>query len=186
MPTFQSSITHRFNRPPDRLAGTETINISIPADSVITRASLDILDNDPRSSAVANSLPSPGAIGSHTVQVDWWLAAIPGATVTFRISVEHEPLKTSNGRVLLFEHGFDGPYLEINGGVSSLIPLGYNDKVSAIVVLSGTWIFYKDVEFKNPYTSDGELIRLERGMYDWVPNKGITNDDLSSLRPIRF
>src|SRR5258708_31107895 len=55
---------------------------------------------------------------------------------------------------------------------------GFNDQVSSLAVLSGNWQFFADSNFNQPYPPI-----LGPGIYRFVGNVGIKNDDLSSLRP---
>lgn len=92
------------------------------------------------------------------------------------------------GRVLLFEdRGFGGRYKDIQSADPDLTAsdAGYfNDKVSSIVVLSGNWQFCRDVRFAGPYQKNGRAIVLPPGMYSFVGDVGISNDDLSSLKAV--
>src|SRR5258708_29130737 len=54
---------------------------------------------------------------------------------------------------------------------------GFNDQVSSLAVLSGNWQFFADSNFNQPYPPI-----LGPGIYRFVGNVGIKNDDLSSLR----
>jgi hypothetical protein len=53
----------------------------------------------------------------------------------------------------------------------------FNDNVSSIVVLEGNWRFYRDADFKIPYTPV-----LGPGLYSFVGNFDIENDQISSLK----
>jgi hypothetical protein len=55
----------------------------------------------------------------------------------------------------------------------------FNDIVSSFVILEGRWKFYRDTDYKIPY--DGIF---GPGLYRWVEDFGIKNDDMSSLRPV--
>ncbi|MBD7911456.1 MULTISPECIES: beta/gamma crystallin-related protein [Clostridium] len=82
------------------------------------------------------------------------------------------------GHAILFEHdNFKGAHLHVFNGVDSLSQYGFNDIVSSFVVLSGRWQFFRDDQFQFPYEGV-----FGPGVYSWVENYGIKNDDLSSLR----
>jgi hypothetical protein len=84
--------------------------------------------------------------------------------------------------VLLFEHaGFRGAHKHVFVAEPNLNADDdnyFNDKVSSISVLSGTWSFFRDSGFINPY---GTV--LIEGIYPFVGDVGIKNDDISSLIP---
>lgn len=83
--------------------------------------------------------------------------------------------------VIIFrDRDFRGPHRHIFGEEANL----HNaedptlaDAVSSVVVLSGTWKFFRDVNFQAPFGGS-----LGPGEYDFVGNFGITNDAISSLR----
>jgi len=52
----------------------------------------------------------------------------------------------------------------------------WNDKISSIVVVRGTWRFYKHVHYQGLYWD------LSEGYYNWVKNVGMPNDIISSFR----
>ncbi|HSY41303.1 MAG TPA: beta/gamma crystallin-related protein [Polyangia bacterium] len=54
----------------------------------------------------------------------------------------------------------------------------FNDAVSSLAVLNGTWSFFADAGFTAPYAPS-----LGPGAYPSVTDQGISNDDMSSLRP---
>ena len=187
MPTVNSNeITHTFNRPPDLLFGVDNITIDIPGDGFFTNAVV-ITSEAKQGSAQVFGLPMIGSMGRQTVAVTWELALVPGSYIKYHLSVEYKVFETGYGGVILFEHrDFYGASLRVDNSLGTLVPSGFNDKASSIVVLNGKWIFYKDINFSSPYTTGGNVaIMLERGMYPWVNDKGILNDDISSLRAIR-
>ncbi len=53
----------------------------------------------------------------------------------------------------------------------------FNDVTSSIVVVSGTWTFFRDASF-----SPGPGITLGPGVYNWVEAVGIDNDSISSAK----
>ena len=53
------------------------------------------------------------------------------------------------------------------------------DAVSSFVVLDGTWRLYKDANYLIPY----EPI-FGPGIYRWVEDHGVKNDEVSSLRTV--
>jgi hypothetical protein len=62
----------------------------------------------------------------------------------------------------------------VNGGISG----DWNDKVSSIVIVSGKWQFYKDVNFSG---AEGPV--LGPGLHPVLPT-GITNDSISSAKAV--
>jgi hypothetical protein len=87
--------------------------------------------------------------------------------------------------VILFEHpNFRGAHKHVFAAEETLDfheDKFFNDRVSSIVVLEGNWQFYRHSNFQSPY---GKI--LGPGRYSWVEafGVGITNDDLSSLKPV--
>lgn len=76
------------------------------------------------------------------------------------------------------------------GGESWRTNLGYsyvgghwNDQISSIIVVSGTWQFWRDANFKG--VGDRSWI-LGPGYYSWVEAVGIANDTISSFLPISW
>jgi len=84
--------------------------------------------------------------------------------------------------VILFEHAnFHGAHKHVFGPESNLNAGDdnfFNDRVSSIVVLAGTWKFFQDSGFNGPYQAV-----LGPGLYPSVEAANIKNDDMSSLRP---
>jgi len=85
--------------------------------------------------------------------------------------------------VILFEHAnFHGAHKHVLSAEPNLAAGDdsfFNDRTSSIAVLSGSWAFYKDINFQNQYPGI-----LPPGIYSWVEAVGITNDNMSSLRPV--
>jgi hypothetical protein len=54
----------------------------------------------------------------------------------------------------------------------------WNDQTSSIIVVSGTWQFWRDANFQG--IGDNPWI-LGPGYYNWVENVGIPNDTISSF-----
>jgi len=84
--------------------------------------------------------------------------------------------------VILFEHiNFHGAHKHIFASESNLAAGDdsfFNDRTSSIVVLSGTWEFFRDINFV-----DFEA-RLAQGLYPNVTTVGIANDSVSSVRRV--
>jgi hypothetical protein len=56
----------------------------------------------------------------------------------------------------------------------------WNDKISSIIVVSGTWRFYEHWHY------EGRFWDLRPGYYRWVEAVGIPNDIISSFQAISF
>ena len=54
-----------------------------------------------------------------------------------------------------------------------------NDEISSFVILEGTWKFYRHANYNIPYDAE-----LGPGVYRWVRDHGIENDQMSSLKCI--
>ena len=65
------------------------------------------------------------------------------------------------------------------GGNGSGIVGNWNDKVSSFVIVSGTWLFYKDENWRS---LQGPVEGLGPGNYASLDPLGIDNDALSSVK----
>lgn len=87
-----------------------------------------------------------------------------------------------DNEVLLFEHAnFHGAHKHVAAAESNLNADDdsfFNDAVSSLIVLEGTWSFFADADFLSPYPAS-----LGPGAYSSVADQSITNDDMSSLSP---
>jgi hypothetical protein len=96
------------------------------------------------------------------------------AAATISNSVDNE--------VLLFEHdSFHGAHKHVFSPEPNLNAAdddSFNDAVSSVVVLQGTWNFFSNSDFSLPYGPS-----LGPGTYSSVSNQAIVNEDMSSLRP---
>ena len=89
---------------------------------------------------------------------------------------------TADSEIILFEHAnYRGAHKHVytaepnlNAGDDSY----FNDRVSSLVVLGGNWELCRHSNYNTPYS-----VVLGPGRYPWVGAIGITNDDMSSLRP---
>ena len=92
------------------------------------------------------------------------------------------PLLVQPG-VILFQHaGFHGAHKHIifaEANLNASDDSFFNDRVSSMAILSGQWEFFRDSNFQNPYG-----VVLGKGIYDFLQNFGIKNDDMSSLNPL--
>jgi hypothetical protein len=73
---------------------------------------------------------------------------------------------------------YGGRNLEFTYPEANLKNEGFNDEASSCKVESGTWILYKDTDFGGDYSVLGP------GNYADADAMGISNDSLSSLRPL--
>ena len=88
----------------------------------------------------------------------------------------------SDAEIILFEHiNFHGRHKHVfsaepnlNAGDDSF----FNDRVSSLAVLGGNWEVFRHSQYNQPYP-----VVLGPGLHPWVGAIGITNDDMSSLRP---
>ncbi len=97
-----------------------------------------------------------------------------------KVSLEPAAAATQFPEIVIYE--------DINfGGASARTNLNWlyvgdfwNDKISSIIVVSGTWRFYADSYYRG-FSKD-----LGPGYYSWVPNVGISNDSISSFQVIAW
>jgi hypothetical protein len=92
---------------------------------------------------------------------------------------------TIAAHVLLFEHAnFRGRHRHVFNAEQNLDAgddSDFNDSVSSIVVLSGNWQFFRNPNFDDDYPSI-----LGPGLYNFVKDFAIRNDDMSSLRVVEL
>ena len=179
-----SSTVHQFNTPNDALYGVHRLTLPAPADVFIRNVTL-VAKAHFGASASVQAAPGDQVLGPQDVLVAWALAPVPGSRVEYFLEWAELPLAQGSGRALLFEHiGFDGQMLNVVNGKASLLPDHFNDIASSVVVLSGRWVFYRHINFAQPYGAGPLLTVLGPGTYPWLPAIGIANDELSSLRAI--
>jgi hypothetical protein len=89
-------------------------------------------------------------------------------------------------KIIVFEHAqLKGDSMTLTAPDPNLVPAGWNDRISSLIVVSGCWEVFEHVDYKGSKLSlsscggpDGD------GVYrDWNDWKG-TNDTISSLKPI--
>src|SRR5262245_2352636 len=85
--------------------------------------------------------------------------------------------------VILYEHAnYHGAHKHVFGWEPNLNAADdrfFNDRVSSLAVMSGSWSFFRDSGYRNQYARP-----LGPGGYPWVEAVDIKNDDMSSLHPI--
>lgn len=87
------------------------------------------------------------------------------------------------GHIILFEHAnFRGHHRHIFNEEPDLNhndDPSLNDKVSSFVVLRGTWRLFRHANYRRAYSQD-----FPPGVYSYVINFDVENDDISSLKCI--
>jgi hypothetical protein len=85
-----------------------------------------------------------------------------------------------HGQVMLFaDANFRGPHkhvFNIEADLNADDDNAFNDATSSIAVLDGNWFTYRDAQFQRAYDAT-----LGEGLFAWVEDVGIVNDDMSSL-----
>ncbi|WP_420800207.1 beta/gamma crystallin-related protein [Paraburkholderia tagetis] len=85
--------------------------------------------------------------------------------------------------IVLFEHiNFHGAHKHLYSSEPNLASPDdnfFNDKISSFVVLSGSWQFFRDINFTGPASGI-----FGPGRYNWVENVGIPNDSISAVRRV--
>jgi Beta/Gamma crystallin len=84
--------------------------------------------------------------------------------------------------VLYKDANFGGDSWRTNLGYS-YVGDSWNDTISSMIVVSGTWQFWRDGNYQG--VGDQPWI-LGPGYYSWVENVGIPNDTISSFLPIAW
>ena len=91
--------------------------------------------------------------------------------------------ETILGEVILFRHAnFGGPHKHVINAEDNLNADDdddFNDQVSSFVILQGNWKFYRNAGFNDDYPTV-----LGPGLYPWVEEFKIRNDDMSSLQVV--
>ena len=87
-------------------------------------------------------------------------------------------------QVILFEHAnFRGAHKHVfieEPQLKAASDSSFNDKVSSMVIVEGSWTFWPDNNFGGrPSRTFGP------GTYDFLPPFGIDNDSISSLSSVR-
>lgn len=88
--------------------------------------------------------------------------------------------------VVFQDVNFGGDALVVNGPEPNLKPQGWNDKISSLIVIDGSWELYKDISYGGtqwgPVSPDGGPTK--NGLYPDYADWGGTNDSISSLQPV--
>jgi hypothetical protein len=112
------------------------------------------------------------------MRLTYFCAAVAAAALSFAAGAIHDAaLAQGRPRVVLYqEDNFRGASLEVNGEVARIKQMRFDDRVSSIRVLSGTWELCEDDAFRGRcITVSRDEPRLDRMGFD---------DKLSSLRPV--
>lgn len=93
-----------------------------------------------------------------------------------------------NAHLILFENAqFRGSHKHVFGPEPNLNASddnSFNDQTSSIIVLAGTWATFANSNFQGEYRDPtGEPVLIGLGLYPWVPDIQIKDNDLSSLEP---
>ncbi|HLJ87134.1 MAG TPA: beta/gamma crystallin-related protein [Candidatus Angelobacter sp.] len=87
---------------------------------------------------------------------------------------------TSTAKVQIFaDTNFKGKVLTLTDATPDLRTYYFNDTVSSVKVISGTWTFYPHINYES--TGSFTPFTLKPGDYATLP--GGTNDEISSLKP---
>ncbi|HEX8988829.1 MAG TPA: beta/gamma crystallin-related protein [Rhodocyclaceae bacterium] len=85
--------------------------------------------------------------------------------------------------IVLFQHiNFHGAHKHLFTSEPNLAARDdpyFNDQISSFVIVSGSWQFYRDVNYSGPASNV-----FGPGVYNWVENIGIPNDSISSIRRV--
>ena len=185
MPRSNTTV-QQFNHPGDALFGVHRLTIEVPPDTFIRQVTVGTKTHL-GASASLQAVPSDQVLGRQDVLVAWALAALPGSRVEYWLEWTEMAIAPGTGRAILFEHiGFNGRLLDVVNGKANLLPDQFNDTASSLVVLSGRWVLYRDINHERPYGAGPLLTVLGPGAYPWLPALGIGNDEVSSLRAIAW
>jgi hypothetical protein len=89
-------------------------------------------------------------------------------------------------KITLFQNtSFGGKYLTLNQADSNLKDQDFNDRTSAVIVCSGSWVLYQDSDYKGQQwvvTENGGP--NGDGLYPSYKDWNGKNDSVSSLKPL--
>ena len=87
-------------------------------------------------------------------------------------------------QVILFQHAnFHGAHKHVfveEANLNAGDDNSFNDQVSSMVIVEGSWTFWRDANFSEPASRT-----LGPGIYSFVEQFGIPNDSISSLSSVR-
>jgi hypothetical protein len=86
------------------------------------------------------------------------------------------PLPDS-GICLFQDNNFGARMVQLTGAQSDLRSINFNDVTSSVIVVSGNWVMYKDINFQ------GSVWKLGVGRYASPESGGFENDAVSSVKP---
>jgi hypothetical protein len=85
------------------------------------------------------------------------------------------------GHIVVFQHGsLRGHHRHIfdsENDFKASSDSSLHDAISSVVIIEGQWQFFKHGNFNAPYAAI-----LGPGIYRWLPDYGIENDQVSSLK----
>ena len=89
-------------------------------------------------------------------------------------------------KITLFQNAnYGGENLTLQAADSNLKQQGFNDKTSAIIVCSGSWILYQDADYKGTQWVVSENGGPgQNGLYPTYTYWNGKNDSISSLKPV--
>jgi len=105
-------------------------------------------------------------------------AAVAAVFTSFTAAALHDSASAQGrARIILYqEDNYRGQQMVVDGPIGSLKALHFNDRVSSVRVVSGTWLLCADDQYRGDcFTVRGDEPKLGRQGFD---------DRLSSLRPI--
>jgi hypothetical protein len=86
---------------------------------------------------------------------------------------------TARADMTIYDHrGFTGESRVITGDIADLEDTGFDNTVSAVIIRSGTWTFFRDDDF------EGESVTLGPGQYPNLDDVGFPRNKLSSIRAV--
>ncbi|MEZ4454090.1 MAG: beta/gamma crystallin-related protein [Nannocystaceae bacterium] len=89
------------------------------------------------------------------------------------------PIGSGPRCIALFQHShYRGRMVVLGEEISNLKAIDFNDQVTSVVVVGGTWALFSDANYS------GKTVKLSPGNYIDSAAVGLGNDVLSSLRPI--
>jgi len=88
-------------------------------------------------------------------------------------------------KIILFEDvNFGGSSLVVTVADPDLVPQGWNDKTSSLIVVDGQWTLYEDTNYGGKsWTVSSVGGPTADGTYPDYSDWGGTNDSISSLKP---
>ncbi len=170
--------------------------------AIISSVSLNVISSFLIDRPVLNFAPVGTIVSGASNVSAQYSAFMPGSAIEYEIIVTLAVPTSANGadeiltqglgihtgRIAIFEHrDFGGDYLVLDSTQSQLSVHrsgsdNWNDRISSFAVLRGNWQLFRHENFQERYVNNRtQQTFFAPGIYSWVEDYGIDNDQISSL-----